>query len=253
MAAINFPSSPTNAQQYTFNGITYYYDSTVGAWLTSVVGNPIITSTANVGNTAPASAYPGDLWFNTDLSKMFVYYSDGDTSQWVEPSYSTVFNRDADLNAAFTVANSAYGFANGVSTNTTASFAAANTKLSNGSIMINGTVRPLALSETQVAPTISANTLTIDCSAGNIFKVNLNSNITTLTFSNVPAANSGYGLILSLTADGTARTVTWGSPVKWPSATAPTLTSTNGKVDTFVLMTWDNGTSWFGFTGGQNA
>ena len=128
-----------------------------------------------------------------------------------------------------------------------------STKLANGSAFINGTVRPLALNETQTAPAISANTLTLDCSTGNIFKVNLNSNITTLTFSNVPAANAGYGMILSLTADGTARTVTWGAAVKWPGNTAPTLTSTSSKVDTFVLMTWDNGTNWYAFTGGQNA
>ena len=223
MAALDFPSSPVNGQTYSLNGVTYYYDATVGAWLTDVVDSPIIKAYVNVGNTAPVNANTGDMWFNSDLSKFFVYYNDGSSSQWVEPSYSSIFNVDQYglVNTAFTVANSGYGFANtvntfvyGVSTNTTAAFAAANTKLANGSAFINGTVRPLALNETQTAPAISANTLTLDCSTGNIFKVNLNSNITTLTFSNVPSANAGYGMILSLTADGTARTVTWGSPVK---------------------------------------
>ena len=107
--------------------------------------------------------------------------------------------------------------------------------------------------ETKTAPSISTNTLTLDCSAGNIFAVSLNANINTLSFSNVPTTGTAYALTLSFTADGTARTVTWGSAVKWPQGTAPTLTSTNGKVDTFILTTWDAGTTWYAFTAGQNA
>lgn len=107
--------------------------------------------------------------------------------------------------------------------------------------------------ETKTAPSISAGTLTLDCSAGNVFAVSLNASITTLSFSNVPTTGTAYALTLSFTADGTARTVTWGSAVKWPSGNAPTLTSTNAKVDTFVLTTWDGGTTWYAFTAGQNA
>lgn len=107
--------------------------------------------------------------------------------------------------------------------------------------------------ETKTAPAISAGTLTLDCSAGNVFAVSLNANITTLSFTNVPSTGTAYGLTLALTADGTARTVTWGAAVKWPSGTAPTLTSTNAKVDTFILYTHDGGTTWYAFTGGQAA
>jgi len=109
------------------------------------------------------------------------------------------------------------------------------------------------LRETRTAPTISSGTLTLDCSAGNVFNVALNANITTLSFTNVPASGTAFALTLLLTADGTARTVTWGAAVKWPGGTAPTLTSTDGKVDTFVLFTHDGGTNWFAYTGGQNA
>lgn len=108
------------------------------------------------------------------------------------------------------------------------------------------------LRETRTAPTISGGTLTLDCSAGNVFNVALNANITTLSFTNVPASGTAFALTLLLTADGTARTVTWGASVKWPGGTAPTLTSTNGKTDTFVLFTHDGGTNWLAFTGGQN-
>lgn len=109
------------------------------------------------------------------------------------------------------------------------------------------------LKEIKTAPTISTNTLTLDCSAGNVFAVSLNANITTLTFTNIPASGTAYGMTLSFTADGTARTITWPAAVKWPGGTAPTLTATLNKADTFVLTTWDAGTTWYAFTAGQNA
>lgn len=122
-----------------------------------------------------------------------------------------------------------------------------------GSLVFGTSPTITGVRETKTAPTISTNTLTLDCSAGNIFAVSLNANITTLTFTNVPTTGTAYALTLSFTADGTARTVTWGTAVKWPGGTAPTLTSTLNKVDTFILTTWDGGTTWYAFTGGQNA
>lgn len=108
------------------------------------------------------------------------------------------------------------------------------------------------LKETKTAPTISTNTLTLDCSTGNVFNVSLNANVTTLSFSNVPSTGTAYGLTLSLSITGSF-TVTWPASVKWPGGTAPTLTTTSGKTDTFVLFTYDGGTTWFAFTAGQNA
>ena len=108
------------------------------------------------------------------------------------------------------------------------------------------------LKETKTAPTISTNTLTLDCSTGNVFNVSLNANVSTLTFTNVPSSGTAYGLTLSLSITGSF-TVTWPASVKWPSATAPTLTTTSGKTDTFVLFTYDGGTTWWAFVAGQNA
>jgi hypothetical protein len=116
-----------------------------------------------------------------------------------------------------------------------------------------GAITATGFKETRTTPSISSGTLTLDCSAGNVFAVSLNANITTLTFTNVPSSGTAFGLTLALTADGTARTITWGSAVKWPAGTAPTLTSTNNKVDVFVLTTWDGGTNWYAVVGGQNA
>jgi fibronectin-binding autotransporter adhesin len=110
-----------------------------------------------------------------------------------------------------------------------------------------------SLREKQTAGTIAAGTLAIDCSAGNVLSVTLNANITTVTFTNAPTTGNAYSIILSFTGDGTARTITWPAAVRWPGGTAPSPTSATGKVDTYVLYTYDGGTNWFAFVSGQDA
>jgi hypothetical protein len=93
---------------------------------------------------------------------------------------------------------------------------------------------------------------TIDCSLGNIFTVTMGASITTLAFSNVPASGRAYSLTLLLAQDATGgRSVTWPASVKWPSATAPTLSAAN-KVDIVTLLTKDGGTTWYATVAGQN-
>ena len=108
------------------------------------------------------------------------------------------------------------------------------------------------LNEVKTAPTISSGVLALNCALGNVFHVSLNAAITSITFSNIPASGTAYGLTLAFTMDGTARAVTWGAAIKWSGGTSPTLTSTNAKVDIFVLTTWDAGTTWYAMVGGQN-
>jgi hypothetical protein len=81
MPALDFPSSPTNGQVYE----QYTYDSTKGAW--RVTANPGATVVSSP--TAPTSPVSGNLWLNTNDGVLFVYYNDGDTSQWVEVKSNT--------------------------------------------------------------------------------------------------------------------------------------------------------------------
>ena len=41
---------------------------------------------ASVSSAAPSAANEGDLWYDTDDGRMFVYYNDGGSSQWVDAS-----------------------------------------------------------------------------------------------------------------------------------------------------------------------
>ena len=47
MAALDFPATPANNQVYTLNGVQYYYNGVIGAWLTNLITNPINANTTN--------------------------------------------------------------------------------------------------------------------------------------------------------------------------------------------------------------
>lgn len=102
------------------------------------------------------------------------------------------------------------------------------------------------------APTISAGALTLDYEAGPFFSVALNAAITSLTLSNPPASGTVGVMTIRFTADGTLRAITWPASVRWGTAGAPTMTSTNNKVDYVQLITVDGGTTWDAFTNGQS-
>ncbi len=74
---INFPSSPANNQTYSYGGQSWYWANNVGVWQSST--GPTFTTS----DTAPAGPASGDLWWNSNLGTLFIYYNDGDTSQWV--------------------------------------------------------------------------------------------------------------------------------------------------------------------------
>jgi hypothetical protein len=112
------------------------------------------------------------------------------------------------------------------------------------------TVLPI---EPTVSAAISSGTLTLNLDDARIFRVTHDANITTLSITNVPAAtNTAVSFTLILTGTSTSHTITWPAAIKWPANVTPVLTNINNKVDIFNFMTVDNGTTWFGFNGGQN-
>jgi len=105
--------------------------------------------------------------------------------------------------------------------------------------------------ETRTAPTLSGSALTLDLSLSNVFDVSLSASVSTLTISNAPTTGKAYGFTLKVNITG-SYTITWPASVKWPSGTAPTLTTTSGKVDVFEFFTVDGGTTYYAFVAGQN-
>lgn len=111
----------------------------------------------------------------------------------------------------------------------------------------------LTIQETYATYTPTGTTQTVDTSTGTVFTLDLGSATgdVTLTFSNPPTTGTAYGMTVKVIQGATARAITWPASVDWPSATAPTITTTNDGVDVFVFYTHDGGTTWYGFTSGQ--
>jgi hypothetical protein len=87
---------------------------------------------------------------------------------------------------------------------------------------------------TNYTETTSASTgnTTIDLANGTIFRVTTNGN-NTIT---LPASSNGKSYIVTVIFGGT-HTITWagGGTIKWVGGSAPTLTSVNGKKDSFLF------------------
>lgn len=76
MPPLNFPSAPVDGQVYD----NWVYSSAKGAWL----AKPLEPTTAVTSDTAPPNPIDGDMWYNTNDGTTYVWYDDGNTSQWVE-------------------------------------------------------------------------------------------------------------------------------------------------------------------------
>ena len=62
---------------------TFYFRSS-GSWQEVSGGGASLT----VSDTAPSSPEAGNLWFESDTGNTLVYYTDANTSQWVELGHS---------------------------------------------------------------------------------------------------------------------------------------------------------------------
>jgi hypothetical protein len=62
----------------------------IGAGNTFAVNGSVVDvsisggSAVSIGTIAPSSPSAGNLWYNSNLGRTFIYYNDGDSSQWVD-------------------------------------------------------------------------------------------------------------------------------------------------------------------------
>ncbi|NBT76713.1 MAG: hypothetical protein EBT15_12265 [Betaproteobacteria bacterium] len=108
----------------------------------------------------------------------------------------------------------------------------------------------LAYMDDYIPGVVKANTGTaysLDLTDGLVQQLTLTGNCT-YTF---PNAGAGASFLLVQSQDATgSHTVTWPASVKWPGATAPTITATANKTDLFAFT--GDGSYWYGRTIGQN-
>jgi hypothetical protein len=214
----------------------------------NITGKPTLANVATSGNYADLTGTPNLTVYLTTANAAATYQPLGNYATTSCLTFANLTGKPTTL--------SGYGITDGYSTSNPSGYitASANTFTGAQNLQDNELIRAKLrdYSETISSPTISAGTLTLNLETSNIFTVSLNAAITTLTISNPPASGSGGSFTLIFTADGTPRSVTWPASIKWAGGTAPTITSTSGKADSFAFFTSDGGTNWQGYVGGQN-
>jgi hypothetical protein len=93
-----------------------------------------------------------------------------------------------------------------------------------------------------------AGTSTCNLSLGNIFTLTMPADTQTLAISN---ATTGQVFVVNVNNVTSQGALTWFTTIRWADGTAPTLTGTNGKRDTFVFIVTGAGT-YDGYIVGQN-
>ena len=83
---------------------TFYFRSS-GAWQEVSGGGASLT----VSDTPPSSPEAGNLWFESDTGNTLVYYTDANTSQWVELGQSVDSSHEFFVQADGGTPTSAYG------------------------------------------------------------------------------------------------------------------------------------------------
>jgi hypothetical protein len=93
-------------------------------------------------------------------------------------------------------------------------------------------------------------TATLDCSKGNTHRITMPAGNITIALSNTTA---GQPIWVDIIQDATgSRTVTWFTTIKWAGGTAPTLTTTASKIDSFGFLVTTAGSAYQGYVIGQN-
>ena len=85
------PSSPAEGDLWfdpsVLKTFVYYNDGTANQWVqnnpTGGGGSSGGGASVTASDTAPTSPSAGDLWYKSDTNGLYVYYNDGDSSQWV--------------------------------------------------------------------------------------------------------------------------------------------------------------------------
>ena len=95
------------------------------------------------------------------------------------------------------------------------------------------------------ALSISAGVVNIDCALGDFFTLSLTANVTSITFSNLPAAGKGASIAVRIRQDATgSRTVALPASFKVTGGSDTAVQSAANAYTLLTLTTFDQGTRW---------
>jgi len=101
------------------------------------------------------------------------------------------------------------------------------------------------LGSTVTALSIASGVVNVDCSLGDYFTLALTANVTSLTFSNVPASGNGRTLSMTITQDATgSRTFALPAAFKAITGSDTAIQSAANAVTKLAIETVNAGTTW---------
>lgn len=114
---------------------------------------------------------------------------------------------------------------------------------------VNGSIGAVVLGGESIAEPVTAlatsGTIAINCALGDYFTLAAAGNMTSFTFSNLPAAGKAQTIMVAITQDGTgSRIATFPSSFKWAGGAAGVLSTAANSVDVLAITTFDQGTTW---------
>jgi hypothetical protein len=93
------------------------------------------------------------------------------------------------------------------------------------------------------AVTSTSGVVNLNCSLGDYFTITLTENISSLTFSNLPASGHAQSIMLRITQDSTPRTFAWPASFRWAGGVVPAISTGSGAIDVLAMTTFNQGTT----------
>lgn len=109
-----------------------------------------------------------------------------------------------------------------------------------GAVVLGGE----SIAEPVTVLTPSAGVVNIDCALGDYFTLAPTANVTSITFSNLPAAGKAQTITVRFTQHTTPITVAFPASFKWAGGTVGAVSITASAIDVLALTTFDQGTNW---------
>ena len=227
----------TTGSNNTAYGVNTLYSNTTGNNNTAIGRSALVNNITDVSIVGSGSKNTANgtsaLYDNT------TGYNNTAIGYEALKTNTTGYNNTAigyQANVATAALFNATAIGNGASVTASNTIQLGNTSVTN--VNTSGAITAKNYVLTVPSTITAAATTSIDMSTGNIFKISLGTNITTLTLNNTTAGT----YILEFIQDATgSRTVTFPVGWKWSGGTAPTITITATKTD-IVTIVYDGAT-----------